>query len=421
MSSAPASDPPPPALVERSAIALLSLLIFAILTLWVHGRWALSLFQTGILALAAVWAVRMLMHPYRLRGNTIMIPAAGIVLWGVLQLALNKTVYRWETWNSVLNWGVNLVALVLAYQLFVHASVQRRFLRAVLIFGSILAVLSTLQMFSSDKIFWLFPIRYPGIVPGPFVSRNLYAAFMELILPIALLQWLIRTRLAAIALVMGGVIVASVVASASRAGSILAGAEIAVVVALAWTRGAVSWRKTGWLIASFAGVLVLLIEVVGWDNLWNRFQTSDQFAVRRELNQSSWRMFRDRPAWGFGLGTWPDVYPAYALYDDGRFVNQAHNDWAEWAVEGGVPLFLMFGAIALLSLGPAFRSIWGIGVISVFVHCLVDYPLQELPALAAWFFVFLAAVTASSSDPPLIPAARSSGRLVRNSRTRGQR
>jgi O-antigen ligase len=244
---------------------------------------------------------------------------------------------------------------------------------------------------------------------------------MELILPIALLQWLIRTRLAAIALVMGGVIVASVVASASRAGSILAGAEIAVVVALAWTRGAVSWRKTGWLIASFAGVLVLLIEVVGWDNLWNRFQTSDQFAVRRELNQSSWRMFRDRPAWGFGLGTWPDVYPAYALYDDGRFVNQAHNDWAEWAVEGGVPLFLMFGAIALLSLGPAFRSIWGIGVISVFVHCLVDYPLQELPALAAWFFVFLAAVTASSSDPPLIPAARSSGRLVRNSRTRGQR
>jgi O-antigen ligase len=49
-------------------------------------------------------------------------------------------------------------------------------------------------------------------------------------------------------------------------------------------------------------------------------------------------MAREKPWTGFGLGIWPTVYPANALYDDGTFVNEAHNDWLQWAVEGGVPL-----------------------------------------------------------------------------------
>jgi O-antigen ligase len=100
--------------------------------------------------------------------------------------------------------------------------------------------------------------------------------------------------------------------------------------------------------------------------------------------------------------------PTYALYDDGTFVNQAHNDWAEWAVDGGLPLFLMFGAIAVLLLRPAFRSVWGIGLISVLAHCCVDFPLQQKAALAAWFFVFLGALAASSKFSAVYPSMRSS-------------
>ena len=70
-------------------------------------------------------------------------------------------------------------------------------------------------------------------------------------------------------------------------------------------------------------------------------------------------MVRDRPLAGFGLGTWSDAYPAYAHFDDGNFVNQAHNDWVQWAAEGGVPFFLIMLAIAALTVRPAIRSLWG--------------------------------------------------------------
>lgn len=63
---------------------------------------------------------------------------------------------------------------------------------------------------------------------------------------------------------------------------------------------------------------------------------------------------------GFGLGNWPRAYPRYAVFDDGNYVNQAHNDWAQWAVEGGV-----------------------------------EYPLRQRPGLGAWFFVLLGVLAAS--------------------------
>jgi len=95
---------------------------------------------------------------------------------------------------------------------------------------------------------------------------------------------------------------------------------------------------------------------------------------------------------GFGLGTWSEVYPGFARFDDGLFANQAHNDWAQWAAEGGIPFFLIMLAVVAGALRPAFRSLWGLGLLAVFIHCLVDYPMQQRPALAAFFFALLGIV-----------------------------
>jgi len=43
--------------------------------------------------------------------------------------------------------------------------------------------------------------------------------------------------------------------------------------------------------------------------------------------QSTIAMAREKPWTGFGLGNFENVYPAYALFDDGAIVNHAHNDW----------------------------------------------------------------------------------------------
>ena len=134
-------------------------------------------------------------------------------------------------------------------------------------------------------------------------------------------------------------------------------------------------------------------SVVGWTRLWQRFQDPEPYKYRKEMMLASVAMAREKPWTGFGLGSFEDVYRGYALFDDGTIVNHAHNDWAEWAAEGGLPFAALIVVVALWSAPKAVRSIWGLGIISVWLHSLVDFHLQK-PAIAAWMFVLLGAVCA---------------------------
>ncbi len=51
-------------------------------------------------------------------------------------------------------------------------------------------------------------------------------------------------------------------------------------------------------------------------------------------------------------------------------------------------MLLMLG-VAGWTIRPAVRSIWGVGLLAVFLHALVDYPLQQRPALAAFVFALI--------------------------------
>jgi O-antigen ligase len=149
------------------------------------------------------------------------------------------------------------------------------------------------------------------------------------------------------------------------------------------------------------------VAVVGWEKIWNRLQEPHPYALRANLVRSSLAMVHDRPLTGFGLGAWSSAYPAYARYDDGTFVNQAHNEWLQWAAEGGVPFFLvMLIAVGVLA-RPAWRSLWGLGLMAVFLHALVDYPFEQRPALAAYFFA-LAGVLAGEGGSSISSPKESS-------------
>jgi O-antigen ligase len=179
---------------------------------------------------------------------------------------------------------------------------------------------------------------------------------------------------------------ACVIAGGSRAGSILCLLELILIPLIAFARGRMSARSLGRIAIVGAVSAGALVAVVGWEKIWQRLQEPHPYALRADLVRSSLAMVRDRPLTGFGLGAWPSAYPAYARFDDGTFVNQAHNEWVQWAAEGGVPFFFLW-LIAIATLArPAWRSLWGLGLIAVFVHALVDYPFEQRPALAAYFF-----------------------------------
>lgn len=376
--------------MTRLATCFSLLLAYAVLTLWVPGRWAWGLFQFMVFAAAAGWAVRQTRSPQPVERSLWLVPLGAATVWGLAQLAAGRTVYRWETWNAALNWATWLTLFFLAMQVFRRSAVRHAFLRWTLYFGFALAVLSTAQMFTSGgKVFWVFPSGYDNQVLGPFVYHNEYAAFMEMILPVALWMAFRDPRRTLAGCVMAGVIFASVVAAASRAGSVILCLEAATLLLVAAARRIIPPAVVVRAGAVLALSAILFAAAMGFDPLWQRFRNWNHYGGRSQYFLSSVAMVRDRPGMGFGLGNWPHVYPRYALFDDGVEVTQAHDDWAQWAAEGGLPFLLILLTLAALTVRAALRSLWGAGLLAIWIHCSVDYIFHQRPGLGACFFVLL--------------------------------
>ena len=381
--------------VKWSLVLLAAILFLGILSMWVPARWALSAFQIAVFALAAVRIVQrksLAIHP-----TAVLLGMA--VVWGLVQASAGWTVDRFKTLNEVLNWTTNLAVFGLGLELGAHERSRERFLSALLWFGTALAAVSMLTVFSSPEgiVFWLFHAGSDRRTLGPFVYYNQYAAFIEAVLPLALVRAILEPRRRMLYSVIGALLLASVVAGGSRAGTILCLAEVMVIPLVALGQGVISRRAVARVLLASVCTLAVLGAVAGWDVIWKRLQEPNPYAVRKDFLLSSLAMIRDRPLTGFGLGTWSEVYPGFARFDDGLFANQAHNDWAQWAAEGGIPFFLLMVGVVAGVVRPALRSLWGVGLLAVFVHCWIDYPMQQRPALAAFFFALLGIAMASGN------------------------
>jgi O-antigen ligase len=153
-------------------------------------------------------------------------------------------------------------------------------------------------------------------------------------------------------------------------------------------------RKIGWLALALAGATAVLALIVGFETVSERFSSETLTLGRLQFAMSTLHMIAVHPLIGWGLGCWPAAYPAFATFDAGAIVNQAHCDWLQWTAEGGLPLGVAMLSLALWGFRPAIQSIWGIGVIAVLIHAAFDYPFSR-PAVGAWPILILsmAAVT----------------------------
>lgn len=377
----------------RAAARFGALLAWGVVSLWIEARWAWAAVQVGIFALAA-WRV-LARSPWDLPRAAV--PLAAAALWPLLQVIARTTVYPAATWSAALDWGTFFLVFVLACDLFADARLRRWLLQGAVLFGMAIAGAATVGAYACPgKVACLWDSGFSTEVWGPFVNRNQFCAWIELLLPAALYLAATDRKLRALFVTAAAVMTGSAVASASRAGAALIGVEI-VLLLLALAASRDQRRRLPAAAAQFVLLAAVAVAVVGWQDLWGRWRNSPPEDLRKDTMRASLQMVEARPWTGSGLGTWSRVYPRYAGIDQGVFVNQAHNDWMQWAAEGGLPFFLALFFFAGLSWKPAVQSIYGVGMVVLLLHALVDYPMQQRPALAAWFFCIAGIATVRRS------------------------
>jgi len=322
-----------------------------------------------------------------------------IPLWGVLQILTHSTASTFETREAILHWGA-LAGVFFLVQIAAQTnSACQHLLDAFLAFATLMAILCLAEFNSSNgAVLWLFPSGYPEVF-ATFPSHNNYAQFVELALPIALWRAVRNGLRAWWYPLASSLLYASVIGAASRVGALLCTAELVAILGYALvrmrnTQSPRSPHATLEVVAMIPLLAALFTAVVGGEKVMQRLRDNDPFIVRREYILSAVEMAKSRPLIGYGLGTFPDVYPQFAIRDFPFYANHTHNDWAEFAADGGFPFLLLVLTPFAVAIPFVLRCPCGIGLLAIMLHACVDFPFSR-PAVSAWIFALLGVLYAA--------------------------
>jgi len=401
------------------------LLMFGPVAFGAVEPWSMFVLEAGSVLLTLVWLAKQWFDgEMQIHWNPLFLPMAGFGVLVVVQIVLRSTAYPHDTVSETLLYCAYAMLCFLSGQALLRSSQARKLALIFTFYGFALAALALLQGIAPNgKLYWMRQPRLGGWIYGSYVNHNHYAGLMELLVPIPLVLSLTRLaedkeRIAAG--VAAAIMVGTIFLSGSRGGMLAIFVELAVLAVM------LVRQKKGIRIAiglaAFAIVLVSMLTWLGGKELTTRISTISAESrteisggMRSSIDRDAIRMFRNRPALGWGLGTFPTVYPQFRSFYTNFFVNQAHNDYLQLLAEMGI---LGFGTMlwflivlyrrALPKIGSWMSDVSGavtlactLGLTGILVHSLFDFNLQ-IPANAALFYVFCTI----AASPPLLQRSR---------------
>jgi len=399
----------------------------AVFAVGAHGGvedWARAVFETGAGLLFLAWAVWI----YFTQEDEVIIspllpPLAALSLIVLGQLAFHGTASSYSTRMELLLLVSDLVLLFLAVQAFRTLQDWRGFIWFGMFFGFLVSLFGVLQHLTfNGKLYWFREMEYGGIPFGPYVNRNHFAGFVELILPLSLVPLVLgrvrRERWPVVGL-FAIIPIGALFLSASRGGIVSFGFELAVLALAIIQR-----RAKGKQLFAGATVLLLALMMVSWlgvDQVLQRFSSFQSLEVtagkRASMRRDTWQIFLHHPFAGTGLSTLQIVYPPYESLYDGRIVNHTHNDYlealAETGVLGGLCCAWFLGVLfreSLKRLRQLHNSFAGalqlcglVACVGFLMHSLVDFNLH-IPSNALLFFLMAHLATTEMPSTPPLPA-----------------
>lgn len=412
-------------------IGICLLLAFAVLAFGAVEEWSQAVLETGACLLLVLWAVAC----YRRETEQIAIspllpPLILLALIILAQIVCHTTASRYSSrveLQLVATYGIVLLLMSQAFQRNNHWRGLLWFLMSLSFFVSVFGILQYLTY--NGKLYWFRTLRYGGYPFGPYVNRNHFAGFAELLVPVALVPLMLgkvrRERLFLVVL-FAIVPIIALVLSASRGGIVSLAAELAILFLLLLVR-----RVRG-RYALAGGMIVLCaagaVSWIGVERVLERFSGGHSLDIasgkRASMREDTWRIFLDHPLIGTGMGTLQQVFPPYETLYDSKVVNHAHNDYLEVLAESGVlgglccawflGILLLESLKGLADLGSSFGAALNlsglVGCSGLLVHSLVDFNLR-IPANALLFLVAAQLATARLPSPPAATAESGSIRV----------
>ncbi|MGA1986231.1 MAG: O-antigen ligase family protein [Candidatus Sulfotelmatobacter sp.] len=386
------------------------LLMFGPVAFGAVEPWSTFILEAGSVVLMSLWLRKQFLDgDLTIEWNPLFLPMSGFGLLILLQIVFGISAYRHDTISGALLYCAYAMLCFLSAQTLLRSS-QARIIAVVLaLYGFTIAAFALLQGIAPNgKLFWVRQPSMGGAIYGPYVNHNHYAGLMEMLVPILLVLSL--TRLAGekermAAGVAAAIMIGTVFLSGSRGGMLAIFVELAFFAVVL-----LGQRRNPRIVVGavvFAVVLVGLLTWLGGKELTSRVSSISTEArtelsggTRLSIDRDALRMFGNKPVFGWGLGTFPVVYPQYRSFYTNFFVNEAHNDYLQLLAEMGLLGFgtmVWFIIVLYRSAMPKIAN-WTsdvsgavtlactLGFTGILVHSLLDFNLQ-IPANAALFYV----------------------------------
>lgn len=405
--------------LETAAFWMLcGMMIFAPLAFGAVEPWAVFLLQSGMAVIALLLVASGLVGSRGWSGlrNPALLPAALFLALVAVQLGFSLSLYRHATYVEFLRVVAYGIGFAAALQCLRGSDRLRQFTLFLAIFGFALAVFAMLQHFTSpDKLYWVRTPSQGGSIFGPFVNRNHYAGLMEMIIPFAVVGFLVpytRKEVRILMLFAAALTTASVVLSLSRGGAMAVMLQMVFLACFLTFRAGNKRAAMG--VAALSVPLVALVAWLGTSRLVERYSNLEDW-MRLGIVRDTLRMFADNPISGTGLGTFPTVYPQFRSFATDLFVNQAHNDLLQLMVEMGLPgLVLVLWFLVLvyrqgLSKAQGWVTSWRgaaslaalTGITGILIHSLYDFNLR-IPSNALFFCILCGLAAAREREKALL-------------------
>ena len=387
-----------------------SLLLFGPLAFGAVYPWSIFILEGGAALLFLLWEWRQASSSeLSVTLNALFVPM--LVFAGLIatQVVFGLSAYRYDTVSDSLLYCAYGVLCFLVVQSLRRTSQVKALAVIFCSYGFAVALFAIAQSLTSNgKIYWVHELPRGGWIYGPYVNHNHYAGLMEMLVPIPLVLCLtsyVRGNRRVLTAFIAVLMASTIFLSGSRGGMFAFLVQLLLL-------GVLLGRRKSLRAALTAGVVILVVIglltwLSGGEAVMDRLasiqgETKAELSggVRLTIDRDGLKMFAKKPVLGWGLGTFPVVYPQFGSFFTDKYVNQAHNDYVQLLAEtGGLGVLTMVWFLVLVyrnglsKLGHWTSDVNGtvalvalLGCTGILIHSFADFNLQ-IPANAALFYV----------------------------------